>query len=890
MRPELRLYALLLHLYPPDFRKRYGPEMLDDMRRLGGDAARSVVWRRVLGDLARSVPREWVAARRTAAPKKGRESAKGPSERGWGTMGGPDGGGGDGWGRSLVHEVRLAARSLWRAPGFTALSVGVLAIGIGTATAIFSAVNAYLIRPLPYPESDRLVELRPVPQVSWEEAEDLFEHPVSWDLDAFTMVGDGGPELLLGSWITPGYLEAYGIRPALGRSILPEEAGDGRASVVMISWDLWQRRFGGDPGVLGTRLSAFTSDRPDDAESFEIIGVLPRDLWFPNPYTEVLAPLRAPNPVYAGRLRQGVSPELAAAELTRRSLERMESPPPDFAVRATLLRESYVAGVRPTLWILLAAAGLVLAAACANAAILILVRAAARERERAIRRALGAGWPRLVRERALEGLLLTLPAALFGAGLAALGLEVGADRIAGLIGQAVPGGSAMLSIDGTVTATTIAVALATGLLFGVVPLLGGAGRSMRSVLGEGGRGGTDTRRSRGVRTALVGAELAVSLGLLATAGLTIRSASRLQQLDPGFEAEGLVKTQIQVRNASYPDPESRMAFYDAVLAAAGSLPGVQSAGRATRIPFTWNFGASPLESEGSDGLVRVEAASFVADSGYFATMRIPVLQGRGFAEREARGGDPPGVLVSQRLAVALWPGGDPVGRSVRRAASRNRDGSMGEPGDWLTVVGVVGDVLTSFRAGDPPELYYPLAAGPASSLDLVLRTEGAGVPPELAERIRALDAEVPLSATRSLLEAVDLERSGPRFLAALMTAFSLFTALLATAGLYGVIAYAVAQQRREIAVRMALGAAPSRVVGLFVRNGLAPVAVGSCFGVLIAFALGRVLASQLYGVGSFEAVTYAVPLLLLGGAAFLATWVPARRAARTAPIDALRDG
>lgn len=863
MRIRRRIYAALLRLYPPDFRARFGAEMLDDLDRLLASGEQSAVrtWGRVLRDLVRSVPREWSAARREGA----------------------GGGGGGG------NEVRFAARGLLRAPGFTALSVGVLGLGIATAVAVFSAVNAYLIRPLPYPEVDRLVTLRPTPQVNWDEVDDLFEHPVSWDLDAFTLVGGEGPELLRGAWITPGYLEAYGVRPALGRAIRPEEAGDGAASVAMISWDVWQRRYGGDPAVLGTTFSAFTSDRPDDAATFEIVGVLPRDFWFTNPYTEVLAPLRAPQPVYAGRLRHGVSPERAGEELTRRSLAVMESPPPDFRVVATPIADAYLANVRPTLWILLAVAGLVLAAACANAAMLILVRSATRERESAVRRALGAGHGRLVRERAVEGLLIAFPAAALGTALAWAGLKAGAAYVPGLVGRDVPGGAEMLHIDGTVLLVTLIVALATGVLFGVLPLLGGTGRSVRSVLGEGGRGSTDTPRSRRLRTAMVGAELAVSLGLLVTAGLSIRSAVNLQGTDPGFEPQGLILTQLQLRNATYPDREARMAFYDAVAAEARTLPGVTSVGRALRVPFTWGFGAQAVETEGADGVIQSSASLLVADSGYFATMRIPILAGRGFTGDEGRDG--PGViLVSERLAGALWPTGGAVGRRLRISPRRNPNGTLGEPGEWATVIGVVGEVRTTFGDDDPMDAYWPLAATPAASLGIVFRVAGeARLPSEFGERVRGLDPEVPLSATQTLAEAVDRERAGPRFLAALMSAFSLFTVLLATAGLYGVIGFAVTQRRRDIAVRMALGADRSGVVRLFVRAAVLPIVAGSAAGIFLSVALTQVLASQLYGVGSPDPAMFVVPMALLAGAALLATWIPARRAARTDPMSVLRE-
>lgn len=802
-------------------------------------------------------------------------------------MGG--GRGGDGWVRTLASELRVALRALARAPGFTVLSVGVLALGIATATAVFSAVNAYLIRPLPYPEVDRLVEVRPVPQVNWDEADDLFEHPVSWDLDAFTVVGDGPPELLLGSWVTPGYLEAYGVRPALGRSIRTDEAGDGRAAVVMISWNLWQRRFGGDPGVLGTTIQAFTSDRPDDAESFEIIGVLPSDFWTTNRYQDILAPLRASQPIYTGRLRPGVTPERAGEELTRRSLERMESPPADFRVVATPIAEAYLANVRPTLLILLAVAGLVLVAACANAAMLILVRAASRTRESAIRTALGAGRWRLVRERAIEGALLALPAAALGTGLAALGLRFGAEYVPSLIGRAVPGGSAMLRIDATVLALSAVVAMGTALLFGVLPTLAGTTRSVRTVMGEGGRGGTDSRRSQRIRTTLVGAELAVSLGLLATAGLSIRSAIALQNTDPGFDPEGVLFTQIQLRNARYPDVPTRMALYDAVRDELGALPGVTSVGRATRVPYTWGFGGQPLEAQGPEGLVQAPGSYMVADSGYFATLRIPILRGRGFTGREGVDGVA-SVLLSERLAASLFPDGDPLGRNVRIPARPRMDGSMGEPGEWMTVVGVVGETRTTFRPDDPAEVYFPLAVSPASSLGLVVRAEAPEALPRLiVERLRVMDPEIPTSNTQPLAEAVDRERTGPRFFAALMAAFAIFTALLATAGLYGVIAYSVAQRRRDIAVRMALGADRSGVVGLFVRSALLPLGGGAAVGVLIAWGLTRVLASQLHGVGGAGVGTYLLPTLLLGGAALVATWIPARRAAGTDPMTVLRE-
>jgi predicted permease len=422
---------------------------------------------------------------------------------------------------TLAVDILQALRSLRRAPGL-ALTVGlVLALGIGACTTVFSIVNAYLLRSMPYPQSERLYGVSDVLPVDHMEARAVFEIPITWDLDVLTLVDpDVTPELVNTSWVSPGYLEAFGLRPVIGRGFLPGEYEPGERSVMVIGHDLWQERYGRDPDIVGRRVSVFSSDRPDDVEDFTIIGVLPEHVWFHNRYVEVLVPLRSDQSVYMGRLREDLDPDRAAAILLDLARPRMEEVPADF--RLEPFQERYTRRIRPTLTFLGLSVLLVLLIACVNGAVLLIVRTAARDRELSIRRFLGAGRGRIIRQLSVEGLMLALAAGAVGTAAAHLALDGLAGPIQEHLGQGVPGGSEMLTMDGRVLLAAAVTTLLTGMLFSVVPLVTVAWRRLSRQLSAAGRHSTEGRHVVRLRSVLVAAEVAFSVVLLVAARRTAR--------------------------------------------------------------------------------------------------------------------------------------------------------------------------------------------------------------------------------------------------------------------------------------------------------------------------------------------------------------------------------
>ncbi|MBW3535112.1 MAG: ABC transporter permease, partial [Gemmatimonadetes bacterium] len=531
----VRLYRWLVRLYPPAFRRRFGRAMVEDFRELVEAEGAGAAGVRALRDLARSLPPAWTrAARGTSWPLA-------PSR--------------------LLRDLRFAVRALRRDPGFTLAAVGVLGLGIGAGTAVLGVVNAYLLRPLPYPSSDRLVDIRPALPLTLDEAREVLEIPLTWELDAFTLVGDDRPEQVLGSWVVPGFFEAYGIVPALGRTFRAEEGGEGGASVAILSHALWQRRFGGDPGVLGRTVRAYTSDRPEDAEVFTVVGVLPPDFWFHHAYTDFIAPLRTLNPIYQGRLHRGFSPERAASALTELARGRLPDLEGGGVVEVTPLGERYVADIRPTLMLLSAAVALVLLIACGNVAVLLAVRARRRARELSVRRALGAGRAAVAVQLVVEGLVLACLAGAFGAGVASLALEALGSMVPARLGLPVPGGAAALRVDATVLAALAGVCALTGLVFGLVPLAGAVGEDLVGGMRAGRRRFGATGAGRRSHTVVMAAELALSLALLVAAGLTVRSARHLAAVDLGIDPAGLITAGVTLRERSYPEAAGRVDFH-----------------------------------------------------------------------------------------------------------------------------------------------------------------------------------------------------------------------------------------------------------------------------------------------------------------------------------------
>lgn len=856
-----RIVRLLVALYPRAFRDRFGRAMVDDFRELASSEGRVATLSRAARDAVTALPTAWLRTGRNVVS----ESALAPG--------------------TLAREIRLAARSLRRDPAFTAPAVVVLGLAIGVGAAALAVVDAYLLRPLPYPDADRLVRVEPSLPIPLAEAEALLEIPLTWELDAFTLVGDGRPEQVRGSWVTPRFFDAYGIDPALGRTFLPHEWGEGAPAVAVISHGLWQRRFGGDPEVLGRTVRTYSSDRPDDAEVFTIVGVLPADLWLHHEYTDLVVSMRDPNPVYEGRLRAGVSIERAEQLLTDLARARTDALEGDERVELTRLQDQYVARIRPTLTLLSTAVFLALAIACGNVALLFVVRAGRRERELALRRALGAGRGAVGVQLVTEGAVLAALAGVVGTALSVLGLEALGSTLPARLGLAVPGGLTALRPDATVLAGLVATCGVCGLLFGLLPLVQLRDRRLGRRLTGAPPGTASGRRRRTLQTVVVTAELALSLGLLVAAGLTVRSARHVARTDLGIDPTGVTMASVMLRERSYPEPAMRVDFERRLADAFAELPGVDRTGTAVRAPVGRGYSIRMVEAEPDPDAGppdRHRADPQIAGPGYFRTLGVGVVRGRAFRPDDAPG-SPPVAVVSRDLARALWPGEDPLGKRFREAS--------GEDATWRTVVGVVEDV-TQDPLGEPHGDYYlPMAQEAPRFVSIFLRTRAEEAVPvaALEEAVASLDPEVAVSGVRSV-ESMAREIEGPgHFLALLMGASGAFAVGLALLGLYGTVAYEVTQRRYDVAVRMALGARGRRVSGDFVRERLGVLTAGVILGWLAARLVARLVAGQLQGVSPADPATYVVSAALLAAAALAAIWLPARRAARTDPMRVLRE-
>ncbi len=789
--------------------------------------------------------------------------------------------------RRWWEDFGFAWRSISRDRTFAFAVISVLGAGIALNVTVFSVVNAYLLRPLPFPEADRLVTVQTSEPVGWPELPDVFEKRVSWDLDAFTLIGGAGPQLTFGAWITGDFLEVYGVEPVLGRRFGLDEVGDGGASVSIISHRLWQQRYGGDPGVLGSTFQAYSSDRPFDAESFTIVGVLPPDFWFFNDYTDVLVPLRTTRELYAGRLHEGVPLESAERLITEAARASLPVLPADFEVRVFRTQDLLVTSVRPTLAALQAAVLIVFLIALANAAVLLLVRSAGRERELGIRRALGAGGDRLARQLLGEGILLAGGAAAVGVGIGALGLEALRAFSTQAMWRTVPGGIDALRLDGTVLSAMIVLSAVTAAFFGLVPLVSVGRRELVRSLAGGGRGGTDTAGRRLTRGIVVSAEIALSLALLTGAGLMIRSAIGLQVRELGFAPERVFRGNLGLRQASYPEAEDRVRFFERVAASARSVPGVEAVSVGSSVPFVFPPLGRPIEAESG---ARGEAVDVLADEGYFDALGIGLVRGRTFTPGDVLGGEPV-AIVSESLAASLWPGLDPLGRRLRVRPFLAPRGDPPASGPWTRVVGVVSDVWRGVGEEDLGGLYRVYRQDPPFFLNLVVRRRAGAGP--LVSDIEAVvadaDPNVALATVLELDNAVAGAIAPSRFMAALFGTFAVFALILSVVGLYAVMAYAAREHRRDVAIRMALGATKSSVTRLFFRQALILLATGLAAGAVGGRLLGAALAGQLHGIAPDDPATLVAVGALLSGTALIAAWLPARGAADVSPMIMLRD-
>jgi len=800
---------------------------------------------------------------------------------------------------SLLRDVRFALRTLLRRPGFTAAAAVTLALGIGANTAIFSAVRVALIRPLPYPEPERLAmiwELSPRQEpnvvnsgnfLAWQERNRSFDSMAAYAITRANLAGQGAPERVRFGIFTTDLLRTLGVSPLHGRDV---EAGDslpGGQGVVLLSEGYWRRRFGADPEVIGRGLTL-------NGKAVTVVGVAPRltlprsldestdvDVWSPLPISERTRTAGGRWLQVVGRLRDGVALEQAGAELETLMAE-LQRERPDvnarWGVSVAAFHADLVKDVRGALLALMGAVGLLLLIACVNVAGLMLAQALAREREIAVRSALGAGAGRLARQLLTESLVL----AALGTGL---GLPLGSWMLRGLLAL-LPGELPLVgeaSLDSSVLAFTLAAAVLSAIGFGLVPALRVARPNLVEALKEGGHTSGAGRRRRSLRDALVVAEVAIALVLLVGAGLTVRSFQRLSGVNPGFDPNGALTLQVSLPSASYSDGASQTRYFERALDQLAALPGAESAGVISWRPLGTGSRTSywPLDRPTPPPGEELVAGVRVIDGDLLEALRIPLLRGRRFSHTDSAEA-PRVVLVNQGLAADLWPDQDPVGQHVAMWWGDDIEAE---------VVGVVGDVRLRTLDTDPGHtLYWPQAQLPDGGMTLVLRTS---VPPtELATSARnavaSVDPEVPVAQVETMEQVVSASLGSPRFLLILLGAFAVTAALLAAVGLYGVLAYTVTQRRAELGVRMALGAGGPDVVRLVLRHGMALALTGVALGLPAALLLSRFLESQLFEVSAADPLAYASVSVLLLVIAAVATLVPAWRAARVDPLQALR--
>lgn len=791
---------------------------------------------------------------------------------------------------ALISDLRAAVRALSTARGFTAIAIGSLAAGIALAVIVFAVVNAYVMNGLPYPNADRLVRIdyappgQPAPsgmeQLDWQSIGDVVEVPIAWDLDVFFLLGREYPESTPGGWVTPGYLEGFGVRAAMGRAFAPADFAAGSPAVAMISHRVWQSRFGGDPNIVGRTFNAYVSDRPDEPEMFTIVGVLPAGLWHLNVYTDVLAPLKARTYPYMARLRAGVPPALAAERIDRLVRSGISSPPAHFNVMVTPAQESYIRTVRPVLWAIAATAALVLLIAAANVAVLMLVRAIGRQKELAVRAALGASRGRLSRLLLFEGVIIGFIATTLGVAAASFAVRNLGPLVETFLDRRVPGGLSTLSIDARVVAAAALCGVIVTVVFALVPLATTWRANLSTGLAASGRGTTTARFGR-FRTALIAIEVAASLTLLAGAGLMTETALRMLQVDFGIDPDEVTTASLALRQRSFPDEASRARFFDRLASELSRMYDSKSLAFGDWWPMQ---GSRPrrVQTTGA-AVVQSGANPFGVSSDYFSTLGIALRNGRVFSPQDRLGSEPV-AIVSDTLSRRLWPGGRAVGESVIVQIEENR------PPLSALVVGVVGDVRQSHADDDLGDIYLPLAQRPGRFAFVYVRDgRAAASQSELRSAVARVDAEVAVGEPQPLALGVERERARPRFLAFMLITFAISACTLALVGMHGVIAYAVRQRQREVAVRLAVGASVRVVTAMFVRQGLSVLACGLVVGVVGAWALGRVLESQLYGVRPAEPHILVVAVLLFSIGGALAVIWPALRAASINPVLVLKE-
>ena len=878
-----RLYRVLLRCYPPTFRARFGRDMeetfADDLahaKETGAVAVAGLWMRSLIQALLLGAEERFAAGvgATDATPEFFGQSRSYMS--------------------TFIQDVRFAVRTFTRSPSFTIVAVVTMALGIGASTSIFSVVNGVLLRPLPYPDSERLVVVGvtlegrqgfpngpnfPNVFADWERDNTVFEQMAAvseWTLD---LVGEGDPQRLNAAGVSAAFLPLLRVSPLLGRNFSVEEDLPDAGPVAIVSHRLWTTHWGGDPDILGRRITL--NGRP-----YTVVGVLPSDFRYPEVLNfdavDLLYPYQLKIPtqdlIYAfARLRDGVSQ--AEAE---DALDALASPSTQRGVRAKVmpLASLTIGDVGPRLKLLLGAVGLLLLISSANVANLLLARATSRTREIAVRSSLGAGRGRITRQLLTESLILSAAGGALGVAMAAATIRVLVSVNPGNLPRLTE-----ISLDGTVLGFTLLITLVTGVIFGAMPAaqLGGLGGGS---LASGGTHASTTRWGKRIRSTLVVAQVALALVLLIGASLLIESFVILQNVDPGFDPIGVSFASV-ILGARYETSEEQLIFFSSVLARVEqTVPGVVSAAVVTALPMAGDRWRAPIAVEGytpPEG-TRVGMDYSQVSEDYFSTIGTPVVAGRVFSAEDRTSDGPRSLIVNEAFAQQFWPDGNSLGRRLK--IGRSADG----PGPWLTVIGVVADVRQQGLAeSGEPQAYLFYHQMPSDQMRIVVRSSAdfSLVSPSLQRAIWEIDPNIPVEVI-DLSDHVAGTITAPRFYTGLLASFAVLALILAAVGIYGTMSYVVGERQREMGIRLALGAAASSVTALVVRQGLMLSALGVVVGIVGAAAVSRLLESFLFGVTAADPSAFVGGVVVLCGVAVVASYLPARRATMVDPVQALR--
>jgi putative ABC transport system permease protein len=814
---------------------------------------------------------------------------------------------------SLLNDLLYSTRKLLKHPGFVITITLILALGIGANSTIFSVVNAVLIRPLPYEAPDRIVMIwetnqskavkrsvvSPANFLDWREQNHVFDHLVAFRFWYYTVTGAGDPERYQGARVSAGFFPLLGVSPEFGRNFGPEEEQVGRDHVVILSHALWQSRFGGDPNIIGQLLTI-------DGEPFTIIGILPAsfhfirvlsaelELWMPIAFTPQQLMREDHSITVYGRLKQGVPLSQAQAEMdgiTHRLEQEYPKTNSGWAAQVSNLHDQAIQPIRPTLLILMVVVGLVLLIACANVANLLLTRATARQKDIAIRLALGSSQLRLIRQLLLESLLLALLGGAAGLLLSYWGINV----LNAILPENKVPHLEKFSLDLRVLGFTLVVSLLVGVIVGLIPGLRASRLNLSDTLKEGGKALSEGPRGRRLRNLFVILQVTLTVPLLISAGLMLRSSLLLQNIDRGINLKNVLTMQTSLPKAKYRTAQQTATFYRQVLQRIQTEPGVQSASAVNFLPLTNLGDATSLTIEGGKPASpgeKITVSYRVIDQNYFRTMGIPLLRGRYFTEQdndESHGV----VMINQTMARRYWPDEYPVGRRLQPQFPAANVPWLPESGNnWLTIVGVVGDVKDDgLNDQTAAEIYLPYLQNPSSLMNLLVRStsDPLRLIPRVRSQVLAVDGDQPVYNIKTMENVFSQSLAEPQVITSLLATFAAVALILAAIGVYGVMSYSVVQRTHELGVRMALGAQQRHVLRMIVGQGLKLVLVGVAIGVMTAFAVTRVISNLLFGVTATDPLIFVMVPLLLVVIAMLASYFPARRALKVDPMIALRN-